>query len=403
MKRTRTIDLVYLDAGGGHRASALALEAAIARAGLPWNVRLVNLRKVLDPNDGFRKMTGIDPEDVYNKRIARGWTAGLAQELKVLQAMIRWCHGPLARQLQQHWLATEPDMVVSMIPNFNRSLCDSLAAVLPGVPFVTVLTDLADHPPSFWIEKGMDHHLVCGSPRAVQQARDAGHAPARIHATSGMLLRADFYADPPADRGAERRRLGLDSDRPTGVVLFGGQGSKAMLRIAEHLPDTQLILACGHNEALAKALRALPSRAPRLVLGFTPDIARSMQLADFFIGKPGPGSLSEAVQLQLPAIVVRNRWTLPQERYNAQWVREHGVGLVLPSFGKIDAAVAALIRDLPRYRSATQRMRNHAVFELPCILRDILAQAECPAPADAVVHASQFMPLRTSIALAEPR
>lgn len=380
MTGARTVDLVYLDAGGGHRASALALRAAIARAGLPWTVRLLNLREVLDPTQKFRRMTGMEPEDYYNKRIARGWTAGLAQELRLLQAMIRWWHGPTVRLLQQHWLATEPDLVVSMIPNFNRGLRESLASALPGVPFATVLTDLADHPPRFWIDKGLDQHVVCGSAHALQQARDAGLPASHIHASSGMLLRDDFYAPPPADRAAERLRLGLDPDRPTGIVLFGGQGAKAMLGIAKRLPDTQLILVCGHNAALAKALAALPARAPRRVLGFTPEVARTMQLADFFIGKPGPGSLSEAVQMRLPVIVVRNRWTLPQERYNTQWVREHEVGLVLPSFARIDAAVAQLVRELPRYRAATRRLDNRAVFELPAILERIVAQADLPAP-----------------------
>ncbi|RZM02579.1 MAG: galactosyldiacylglycerol synthase, partial [Variovorax sp.] len=138
-------------------------------------------------------------------------------------------------------------------------------------------------------------------------------------------------------------------------------------------PDTQLILACGHNTALADALRALPARAPRLVLGFTPDVARTMHLADFFIGKPGPGSLSEAVQMRLPVIVVRNRWTLPQERYNAQWVRSHGVGIVVPGFAKVREAVDALVAGLPAYRQATGRMRNRAAFELPEVLRKVLS------------------------------
>jgi UDP-N-acetylglucosamine:LPS N-acetylglucosamine transferase len=378
----RTVDLVYFDAGGGHRASALALEAAIRREGLPWTVRLVNLREVLDPKDSFRKLTGMDPEDVYNKRLARGWTLGLAHELKVLQAVIRWAKPKLVRPLQQHWLATEPDMVVSLIPNFNRSLYESVASSMPGVPFVTVLTDLADYPPHFWIEKGQDQHFVCGSERAVQQARAAGYADERIHATSGMMIRSAFYEMQPVDQAAERKGLGLDPQRPTGLVLFGGQGSKAMLGIAKRLADTQLILACGHNEALAKALRALPARAPRLVLGFTPDVGRYMQLADFFIGKPGPGSVSEAVHLHLPVIVVCNSWTLPQERYNAEWVREQGVGLVRSSYAKVPRAVDELVRDLERYRAATYKVRNRAVFELPGILQGILARAEAPAGAE---------------------
>jgi UDP-N-acetylglucosamine:LPS N-acetylglucosamine transferase len=107
-----------------------------------------------------------------------------------------------------------------------------------------------------------------------------------------------------------------------------------------------------------------------------------MQLADFFIGKPGPGSLSEAVQLRLPVIVVRNRWTLPQERYNAQWVREQGVGLVCPSFAKVDNAVDELVANIERYRSATGKVQNRAVFELPIILQGILARAEAPSAGD---------------------
>ena len=47
----------------------------------------------------------------------------------------------LVRRLRAHWAATQPDLVVSLIPNFNRALFDSLAQERPGVPYVTVLTD----------------------------------------------------------------------------------------------------------------------------------------------------------------------------------------------------------------------------------------------------------------------
>ncbi|MGO9721629.1 MAG: hypothetical protein ACLPOA_13855, partial [Methylocella sp.] len=85
----RIIDLVYFNAGGGHRAAAVALETVIREQGRPWQVRLVNLMEILDPKDVFRKTTGMNPEDLYNSRLARGWNIGLAQELKLLQALIR--------------------------------------------------------------------------------------------------------------------------------------------------------------------------------------------------------------------------------------------------------------------------------------------------------------------------
>ena len=140
----KTIDLIYFNAGGGHRASALALEAVLRRQAPSWQVRLVNLFEVLDPQDTFRAVTGSGPEDWYNKRLARGWTLGMTQELKLLQAAIRLGHPLLIRQLQQHWLRTEPDLVVSLVPNFNRALYQSVASTLPGVPYITLLTDLAD-------------------------------------------------------------------------------------------------------------------------------------------------------------------------------------------------------------------------------------------------------------------
>jgi 1,2-diacylglycerol 3-beta-galactosyltransferase len=99
-----------------------------------------------------------------------------------------------------------------------------------------------------------------------------------------------------------------------------------------------------------------------------------MQLADYFIGKPGPGSISEAAFMGLPVIVERNAWTLPQERYNAEWIRERGIGIVLPGFRRIAPTVEQLL-DPPaysRYRDAALRLRNRAVFEIPEILERLL-------------------------------
>ncbi|WP_295445813.1 galactosyldiacylglycerol synthase [uncultured Thiodictyon sp.] len=375
----RSVDLIWFNAGGGHRAAAQAMEQSIHDQGLPWRVRKVNLTQVLDPRGRFRRYTGMEPEDLYNLRLATGFTLGLAQELKLLQGAIRLGHAALVRRLAGHWEGTRPDLVVSLIPNFNRALHDALVLACPGVPFVTVLTDMADHPPHFWIEPDLAQHVVCGTAYACAQALAAGCPPSRVYRSSGMILRPEFYAQGPIDRVAERLHLGLDADTPTGLVLFGGTGSRAMKGIATRLADTPLILMCGRNQALADELRALPARAPRVVVGFTSEVARWMRLADFFIGKPGPGSLSEAVQQGLPVIVTRNSWTMPQERWNTHWVREHGLGIVHRSFRTVRAAVDELTRGLPQYQTRVRRVENRAVFEVPQILERILAQAPVPS------------------------
>jgi UDP-N-acetylglucosamine:LPS N-acetylglucosamine transferase len=374
----RTVDLIYFNAGGGHRMSALALEAAIREQRRPWQVRLVNLTEVLDAKDVFRRVTGVAPEHLYNVRLQRGWTLGLAQELKLLQRMIRLGHAPMLRLLREHWRRTAPDLVVSLVPNFNRVLYDSVVSSLPGVPYVTVMTDLADYPPNFWIEPGQEQHIVCGTPRAAQQAAAMGYPAERIHLTSGMIIRPEFYRPPLADRDAERRRLGLDPSRPTGVVMFGGHGSRMMLDIERQLHDTQLILICGHNARLARRLRLAAASAPRLVLEFTADVVHYLQLGDFFIGKPGPASLSESVRLGLPVVTVRNAWTMPQERYNTQWVRDNGFGTVHDSFRDIRAVVVELVGRLHEYQRNLRLCSNRAVFEVPEILVRILSNATTP-------------------------
>lgn len=389
------VDLIYCNAGGGHRAAAEALREVMQQTpGSPWQVRLWNLFELLDPQGLFQRWTGMPPEDLYNRRLARGWTWGMGQELKLLQAAIRLAHPQLVQRLQRHWHQTAPELVVSLLPNFNLALAHSLQAACPGVPFATVLTDLADLPPHFWIERGAGQHVICGTERAAAQARALGVDAAHLHRCSGMVLRPAFYAPDAQPRPAARAALGLDAHTPTGAVLFGGHGSQRMLDIAAALPEVPLILLCGHNALLAARLRALPARAPRVVLGYTREVAQYLRLADFFIGKPGPGSLSEALHCGLPVIVTRNAATLPQERYNTDWVREQGVGRVLGSLGGLPAAVQALCAQLPGYRQRVRRLDNRALFEIPQILAGLLG------PPRAVARPG---PAANDAALAQPR
>lgn len=377
-----TIQLIYFNAGGGHRAAARAVEAILARERPHWRVRSANLFDLIDPQGQFRRYAGIAPEEVYNLRLRKGWTAGLAQELKLLQASIRMAHEFLVQRLQAHWQRDTPDLVLSLIPNFNLAIGHSLQRAAPRLPFATLLTDLADCPPSFWVEPTLAQHLICGTPQAAAQALSAGVDPARVHRTSGMVLHPDFYAPIDADPDADRAALGLDPARPVGVVMFGGHGAATMKPIAQALSDLQLILMCGHNEALAAALRARRPAATHAVLGFTNEVRRWMRLGDFFIGKPGPGSLSEAVHLGLPVITFRNAWTMPQERYNTDWVQAQGLGRVVKSPTQVRDAVAALLDELPGYRAAVARQRNRAVFELPPILDAILGGAQTRSRVD---------------------
>ena len=376
----KKVTLVYFDAGGGHRASMTALRSVIESQQRPWQLTALNLQELLDSVDPFLKLTKIRLQDVYNRMIQRGMTLGTPALLKGLHGLIRLFHGPTVRALERHWRTAQPDLVVSLVPNFNRQLWQSLRATLPEVPYVTVITDIADYPPHFWIER-QQQYVVCPSERAVAQGLALGHPPERLLRVSSVILNPRFYEPVQVDRAAERRKLGLDPERATGLVMFGGHGSGVMTEIVERLDraalPVQLVAICGHNEKLATRLRARRGRMPVFVEGFTKEVPHYMALADFFIGKPGPGSICEALQMNLPVIVERNVWTLPQERYNCDWILEKQVGVVLPNFRGIAAAVAQLIEPaaLARYRANASAIQNRAVFEIPHKLAQVLRTA----------------------------
>ena len=400
--REPLVDLIFFDAGGGHRASAIALKSVLENHNRSWQVRMVNLRDALEPIDFIRRFTGVRLEELYNGLLRYGLTIATGSTLPILHMLIRQTHSWQVSLLAQFWKAPRPNLVVSMIPHFNRAILDGLrvadmSAGRPATPMATVMTDLADYPPHFWIEP-QRQHLICGTRDAVRQAAAVGHEPDKVWRTSGMIVRPEFYQTTEVDRLAVRTRLGLMPNRSTGLVMFGGYGSRAMLTVARRAAAAdsklQLIFLCGHNQKLRRRLAAMELPYPHHIEGFTSDVAGYMRLADFFIGKPGPGSISEALVMGLPVMLERNASTMVQERFNTDWVARNHLGMVLNSFANIGEALPIMAdsMQLGRMRAQVTKFHNRALFELPVILEEIMRSRPEPigAPFHARVDAAAF-------------
>jgi Glycosyltransferase family 28 C-terminal domain len=373
----RRVIIVFHDAGGGHRSAAEALKPVLENQRRPWQVEILNLQELLDRFDLLKQLIGLRIQDGYNLILRKGWTRLTPQLLPVLQGMIHLYHRPTVTLLAEYWKNHPADVVLSVIPHFNRALQESLQKTSPQTAFATLITDLADYPPHFWIERE-SQYVICGTEKAQQQAFAYGHDRNHVFLASGMVMKPKFYEKRSINRGEERKRLGLEPDRPTGVVLFGGHGSSAMLDIMRRLnagsAKLQLILICGKNQKLFNAAKRLQTRFPVFTEGFTQDVNYYMALSDFFIGKPGPGSISEALQFDLPVIVECNGRTLPQERYNAQWIMERRLGIVLSSFRKINEGVENLLDSaaFAAFRASASAYKNQALYEIPEFLEEIL-------------------------------
>lgn len=362
------------DMGGGHRSTANALKEVIEQRNLPWQIEILEV---------FQEVFGTStPQYYYNNFVLKKkWAKTINDPLAVpiFKLQIRLRHHAWRKRLQNYWRKHQPDLVVSLMPLVNRVLYESLRSELPNTPFVTSITDFADCPPNFWLEP-QDQLLICPSSQTVKQAQACGYTDEQIFSTSGVVIHPRFNQPVNSDRILERQRLGLDPDLPTGLVVFGTQGSKEMIEILASLEQSslqlQLIFICGRNEQLANMLRSRSSRILKFVEGFTSQIPTYMHISDFFIGKPGSVGISEAIAMKLPVITeCNNTTTLFQERASADWLSEKGFGIVVNNFRDIDKAVAQLIepQNFVRYRTNVTAYNNRAAFEVVDILENILA------------------------------
>src|SRR6476620_6346771 len=101
-------------------------------------MQMVCIQELLDSIDFIRKSTGIPFQDVYNIMLRYGFTLGSAHLIPLMHLVIRLSHGSQVKALKQHWSPKQPDLVVSLIPHYNRALKEALDHVWPGTPYVTI-------------------------------------------------------------------------------------------------------------------------------------------------------------------------------------------------------------------------------------------------------------------------
>jgi UDP-N-acetylglucosamine:LPS N-acetylglucosamine transferase len=282
--------------------------------------------------------------------------------------------GQMGRLVARELRARPPALALSLMPNFNAVLRDAVRQALPGTSLFVLLTDYADFPPHFWMEPGLDRVLV-GSDHAADQARAVGLLPEAITRTSGMVMHPRFYAGGgPVARAAARAELGIPEHAFVVMELFGGKGSAEMGPLTEALlralPDAHVIAICGDNPPLVESLSAISEGSGgRLhALGFTKRIADYLAASDLLVTKPGPGSLAEAFQQRVPVVVTSHSRTIPQERWNAEMVRQLDLGRVVGSVEEMPAAAVTLRNDARAWGRVQENLRtlppNRAVYEV---------------------------------------
>jgi len=351
-EKKKKVLILMSDTGGGHRASAQAIEQALhVQFPSKFTVEIMDIWT----DHGAWPYNQFVPAYRYVAKRPLLWKGffvyGNFPITRKIQELLSW-HA-CALSFQQAIEHANPDLIVSVHP-----LCQYIPLYvvekmnarrqeksLPRIPFVTVVTDLGGGHKT-WFDPRVDACYVPSQAMA-NLAQYCGVAPRKI-IMKGLPVRPAFWSSCPPDRGISswdssaegerardrekarvRGRLGLQPEARTVLVMGGGDGVGDLHSLATSLYTTlansstsststskrQVVVICGHNQALRHSLAhslctpCTPSSASQgvrcsaAVLGFVSDVDQYMLASDVLVTKAGPGTIAEAMICGLPIVL----------------------------------------------------------------------------------------------------
>jgi len=326
--------LAFSDTGGGHRAAATALADALQELAPDAELTLAD-PYAASQRWPFDRLSAAYPRVVNHASWL--WHGGFRltntpRVTRALQALAWPALRPAFRALES---TQRPDVVVSTHP----LLTSPLRRAFPDVPLVVVVTDLASGHRS-WYDPGATLVSV-PTLHARTQALASGVSASRLE-VHGVPVSSAFAAQ-PGERPALAGQLGWSTERPTMLLMGGGDGVGPLELLAERLDAAQLpcdlAIVAGRNAALEARLRARAWKGTVHVYGFVNGLGRMFRAASAIVTKAGPGTISEACAAGCPLVL---SGAIPgQETGNVEHVVANGAGVWAPSAARVVDAVRA--------------------------------------------------------------
>lgn len=349
---------MYISQVSGHRQSAVAISKSL---------------KTLNPDCEIMSINGFGytypkMEKIINsaymgviKRAPQIWEY-LYDNPKVIKASIKW---------QDKIYKSSHKKLKSLIDSFNPDVVICTQAFPCGMvadyklthqlPFkvVGVLTDFAPH--LYWLHPGVDYFIVPS-----QEAKDRyvkeGIKPDHIQ-VYGIPIRDKFSEE--VDREHVAKKLGIQLDVPTILVMGGGQGLgpikdavKSMMRLKINL---QIIVIAGTNLKLMRWLKKLKNKSDKKVIiyDYAMNVDELMAVSSLIVSKPGGMTTSECLTKGLPMLIID---PIPgQEERNSQFLVKSGIAIRVDDKKKIGTAINNLLLDSERLKKMREAARAHGM------------------------------------------
>ena len=349
--------------GGGHTAVSKGLKNYFKN---DYDVTVVNaFHEVLAPVDALGTITfgKVCSEDFYNFCLRVRWTSVAGTFVSTGKSYLNYRQGALEKLFMEYFKDEKPDLIISVMPTINAALLT--VAERLSIPFLVITNDLDTSNYINNISKPTYAHfrytLAFDDPAMREILKESKFSPEHVVVT-GFPLRPEFFKE--KDKRAIRRDFEIPRNRPVVMVFMGGAGSLASYRYVRALSKMQTplhIIAClGRNERLRRNISKilLPDHVTLTIVGFTDRIADLMAVSDVLITKPGPGSVCEGLESNVPMILDQTSGTLWWEQMNIDFMVKHGFAESLVNFTELSDILPKYIRNKVYTESIKKKMRD---------------------------------------------
>lgn len=333
---------LYSDTGGGHRSAATAIMNAVDH---------VSKRKYdQEMADVFAACSGFlnifaklyGPVIKYSPKMW-GQLYYWLDDKKKLERLEKLSGPFILKELTKLINRKKPQVIVSVHPMINHLTVSAIKQSGRKIPFIMVVTDpVTLH--RAWIVPEVDLCVVA-TPEARKLAIKYGMPKKKIKVIGMPIDPKFFLKDKRKAKSAKKKSKKLK--QKTILLMGGGEGAGKMFDIIEALDremlNIKLIVIAGRNKGLETKLKRSKQKFnfPMKVFGFTDKVHELMAESDLIITKAGPGTIAEAMAMNLPIIITS--WLPGQEEGNVEYVVRENVGRVSKDPQKVVEIVKELM------------------------------------------------------------
>ncbi len=339
--------------GMGHVKAAEAIRESILASNRQTHVNIVDFTEYLFPSASEHIYSGFN---FLVNRCSRLYNC-------CNRLSDRFGHAPfqavLLHKIDRLFAFYKPDLVIATLPFCGKYISTWKQVRCSALPLYTYITDVTLH--EEWISAETDLYFVAAA--QTRYALLSRGIPSGKIIVSGVPVRQTFRTSNQKKIDSNRRSLHV-------LIMGGGLGmiscSEELLQQLHDNPYICTTVITGKNIRLAHQLR---KNYPEFrILGYTEEVHRHMKEADLLITKPGGITTFEAIAAGVPIFFLPP--VLEQEKANARFIEDRGIGRCLKQEGHSDAEILPGLLENPDMLETMRRNMSKLAesYENPCPL-----------------------------------